>query len=131
MNRWVAIVLGIVALFAGGLLFGWKGVVLVMAVLIGWMLVEFWKLMRLMGMASKGPVGRVQSAAALNERLRPGLKLVDVLPMTGSLGEKLGDAPLSYGWTDAGGARVEIVLQQGRLLSWQLIQPDAAPAASC
>ncbi len=131
MNRWVAIVLGIVALFAGGLLFGWKGVVLVMAVLIGWMLVEFWKLMRLMGMASKGPVGRVQSAAALNERLRPGLKLVDVLPMTGSLGEKLGDAPLSYAWTDAGGARVEIVLQQGRLLSWQLIQPDAAPAASC
>ncbi len=120
MNRWLGIALALAALFAGGLLFGWKGVVLVMTGLIFWLLLEFRKLMRLMGMAAKGPVGRVASAA-LDAKLRPGMKLVDLLALSGSLGEKSADEPPSYAWTDAGGARVDVVLEDGKVVRWTLI----------
>lgn len=123
-NKWMKLGLGLIALFAGGIVFGWKGVVLVMTALILWLLVEFSRLMKLMGMASKGPVGRVQSAAALNASLRQGMKLVDVLPLTGSLGEKLEGG--GYAWADASGARVEVLLADGRVASWTLL-PSAAP----
>ena len=119
-NKWVKLALAVAALFVGGIVFGWKGVVLVMTALIFWLLLEFSKLMRLMGMASKGPMGRVQSAEALNASLRAGLKLVDVLPLTGSLGQKVADTPPTYAWSDAGGARVEVVLMDGKVASWTL-----------
>ena len=124
MNRWIASALALVALFAGGILFGWKGVVLVMTMLIAWLLVQFARLMKLMGMASKGPVGRVASAAALNGQIRERMKMVDLLPLTGSLGRKVSDAPQRYDWTDAGGARVEVELADGRVLRWTLIPAD-------
>jgi len=126
MKRLLGIAVALVALFASGALFGWKGVVLVMTVLIAWLLLQFARLMKLMGMASKGPVGRVASAAALNGQLRAGMKMVDLLPLAGSLGEKLPGTVQRYGWTDAGGARVEVELGgDGRVQRWTLIPADA------
>ncbi|WP_077038443.1 hypothetical protein [Pelomonas sp. KK5] len=115
MSRLLRIVVAIAALFAAGALGGWKGVVLVMAVLIVILLVQFWQLMKLMGMAQKGPVGRVADAAALGAKLREGMKLVDVLPLAGSLGEAIEGG---YRWTDAGGARVDVALRDGRITGW-------------
>ena len=126
MKRLLGVAAALLALFASGALFGWKGVVLVMTLLIAWLLLQFARLMKLMGMASKGPVGRVASAAALADQLRAGMKMVDVLPLAGSLGEKLAGEVQRYGWTDAGGARIEVDLGgDGRVQRWTLIPADA------
>ena len=126
MKRVIGVAAALLALVASGALFGWKGVILVMTLLIGGLLLQFVRLMSLMGLAAKGPVGRVTSAASLDGRLRAGMKMVDLLPLAGSLGEKLPGTPTRYAWTDAGGARLEVELgDDGRVQRWTLIPADA------
>jgi hypothetical protein len=50
------------------------------------------------------PVGHVDSAVMLQARLKKGLRLMDIILLTRSLGEKLADDPETFRWTDAGGA---------------------------
>jgi hypothetical protein len=54
------------------------------------------------------------------------MTLMHVVTLTRSLGTKLGDAPERWGWADAGGARVEVQLEGGKLVSWQLLRDGAA-----
>lgn len=130
MNQWIGGALALAALVLGGVLYGWKGVILALTAVVFWLLMQFTRLMRVMRMATSSPVGHVDSAVMLNAKLKPGMKLVDVLPLTLSLGRKTADAPETYVWTDSGGVSVEVVLEGGRVARWKLSRPQAGPDAA-
>lgn len=134
MNPLIGSALALAAFIAGGLLYGWKGVILALTVVVFWLLLQFSRLMRTMRAASEGPVGRIGNAVMLHAKLREGMKMLEVLPLTGSLGTKVaadGDAE-TWAWTDAGEARIELVFEAGKLARWTLARPiegaDAPPA---
>lgn len=140
MNPLIGSALALAAFVAGGLLYGWKGVILALTVVVFWLLLQFSRLMRTMRAASDGPVGRVDSAVMLNSKLRAGMKMLEVLPLTGSLGRKVAAAPGSastsstsasetWAWTDAGDMRVELQFEGGKLARWTLIRPAEAADA--
>jgi len=132
MNKLFGVALALAALVLGGLLFDWKGVILALSVIVFWLLMQFSRLLRVMKMAGSAPVGHVDSAVMLNSKLRAGLKLVDLIPLTHSLGEKIAKEPETYRWTDPGGVSVELVMEAGALARWTLIRPAdevASPAA--
>lgn len=128
MNQWIGGALALAALVLGGVLYGWKGVILALTAVVFWLLMQFTRLMRVMRMATSSPVGHVDSAVMLNAKLKPGMKLVDVLPLTLSLGRKTAGAPETYVWTDQGGVSVEVVLEGGRVARWNLQRPAETQA---
>ncbi|MCV2350690.1 hypothetical protein [Paucibacter sp. Y2R2-4] len=125
MNTWIGSALALAALISGGLLYGWKGVILALTVVVFWLLLQFAKLMRIMRIASEAPVGHIESAVMLNAKLQAGMKLIELLPMTRSLGRKLSDAPETYGWIDPGGIQVEVVMAGGKVQSWSMVRPES------
>jgi hypothetical protein len=131
MNAWIGSFLALAALVGGGLLYGWRGVILALSVVVFWLLLQFSRLMRVMGTVQRAPVGQLGNAVMFQAQLKPGLKMLDLLPLAGSLGRKQQDSPLTYEWTDAGGVRVEVVMEGGRLDRWQLIRPEeSTPSAA-
>ncbi|MBC7940215.1 MAG: hypothetical protein H7Z19_10705 [Chitinophagaceae bacterium] len=60
----------------------------------------------------------------LHSKLHAGLRLVDLLKLTRSLGTRLGDpagkAHEGYAWQDDAGDVVEVELVQGRTSVWRL-----------
>ncbi len=126
MNPVVGIALALAALVGGGLLLGWKGVILALTVIVFWLLLQFSRLMRVMQTANGAPVGQIDSAVMLQSRLREGMKLMDVLPMTKSLGAKVEGQAETWAWTDAGGIRVELQFRKGVLQRWELRRPAGA-----
>jgi hypothetical protein len=130
MNKWIGGALALAALIVGGLLYGWKGVILALSAVMFWLLMQFTRLMRVMRMANSSPVGHVDSAVMLNARLKPGMKLMELIPLTRSLGRKLPDRPDTYVWMDAGGVAVEVEFKQGVCSHWQLLRPEDAAALS-
>jgi hypothetical protein len=124
--------LALVAHVAGWLLYGWPGVAMAFSATVFWLLLQFSRALRAMREAGGAPVGQVASAVMLNARLRAGMRLVDIIRLTRSLGEKLGDAPETFRWTDAGGVAVTVEMQGGRCARWSLQRPaeqaDAAGA---
>lgn len=127
MNPVVGIALALAALVGGGLLLGWKGVILALTVVVFWLLLQFSRLMRVMQTANGAPVGQIDSAVMLQSRLREGIKLMDVLPMTKSLGAKVEGQAETWAWTDAGGIRLELQFRKGVLQRWELRRPPGAP----
>ena len=127
MNPVVGIALALAALVGGGVLLGWKGVILALTVVVFWLLLQFSRLMRVMQTANGAPVGQIDSAVMLQSRLREGMKLMDVLPMTKSLGAKVEGQAETWAWTDAGGIRVELQFRKGVLQRWELRRPAGAP----
>ncbi len=103
----------IAALFLGGWLLGWPGVVLVLAVVVGVLMARFLRLMRVVRLTAEGPTGVVSDAAALHARLRLGMALVDVLAQAGSGGEPVLDTPHTYRWRDASGAQLTLGFDAG------------------
>ena len=78
---------------------------------------------------NKGPLWIVypyDSAVMLQSRLREGMKLMDVLPMTKSLGAKVEGQAETWAWTDAGGIHVELQFRKGVLQRWELRRPAEA-----
>ena len=123
--------LAVAAVAAGYLGYGWPGVVLAVTVVVFWLLLQFSRALRVMRDAGQAPKGRVASAVMLNARLKPGLRLMDILRLTRSLGDRLADDPETFAWRDEGGATVTVELQNGRCTRWTLQRPDeaAAPAS--
>ncbi|MBV8605819.1 MAG: hypothetical protein JO224_14115 [Pelomonas sp.] len=121
--------LAAIALFGAGALAGWQGVMLVACAFVGWLLVQFRRLMRVMDEAGRAPLGAVADAAALDAQLRAGMKLEELVALTRSLGAKTAAAEPTYAWTDPGGTRVEVVLAQRRVASWRLVKPAPDGAA--
>jgi hypothetical protein len=112
--------------------YGGRGVLLAVSVIVFWLLLQFSRALRVMRTAGQRPVGRVDSAVMLNARLRAGMTLMQVIPLTRSLGERIGvgDDPEHWRWTDAGGATVDLALRGGKVERWTLSRSDGdAPAA--
>lgn len=129
MNKWIGSALALAAFIMGGVFYGWQGVVLALSGVIFWLLMQFSRLTRVMRMAKDAPIGHVDSAVMLNARLKPGMRLIDILPLAKSLGQKVGDAPETYRWTDAGEVSVEVALEDGKVTRWQLQRPPESPAS--
>lgn len=103
--------------------YGWPGVVLAISVVVFWLLLQFSRALRVMRLAAAAPVGQVPSAVMLHSKLRAGLRLMDIIKLTRSLGRKVRDAPETFAWRDESGAEVEIEFEDGRCARWHLNRP--------
>ena len=124
--------LAALAVALGYYFFGWRGVALAGSGMVFWLLLQFSRALRVMRTASGAPIGTVPSAVMFNARLHVGMRLMNILMLTRSLGEKLSDEPETYRWRDAAGDRVEVVLRSARCSEWTLTRAaaDTAPVAA-
>ena len=120
--------LAVVAVVAGWYSYGWPGVLLAVSVTVFWLLLQFSRVLRVMRMAAGRPVGSIDSAVMLHAKLRTGLKLLQILPLTRSLGQKVADDPETFVWTDGGGDRVRVELRDGRCTAFALERAAGAAA---
>ena len=127
MNPLLGWGLAAVAVVGGFLAYGWQGVLLAVTVIVFWLLLQFGRALRAMRDAAAQPVGSTASAVMLYAALRPGMRLLQILPLAGSLGQKVADDPETFVWTDAGGDRVRVQLRGGRTLAVQLERAGDAP----
>ena len=117
------------ALVLGFALYGWLGVVLAFTVIVFWLLLQFSRVLRTMQQASGRPVGSVPSAVMLHSRLRKGMPVAELLQLTRSLGQRVGDDPESFRWQDEGGDAVRVSLHRGRVGAWTLERAGGSPGA--
>ena len=120
MNALLGWAMAVLAVVAGYVGYGWRGLVLALTVVVFWMLLQFSRALRAMREAAGRPVGRVDSAVMLHAGLRPGMRLVDIMKLTRSLGEVLSQDPEVFVWTDDSGDRVRVELRAGRVSVWAL-----------
>ena len=91
--------LAVAAVVAGYWGYGVPGLALASTAIVFWLLLQFSRAMRVMRKAGSAPLGRVGSAVMLNAKLRPGMTMLEILPLTGSLGAVVGDtADETYRW---------------------------------
>lgn len=122
--------LAVVAVAVGYASYGWQGVLLAVSVVVFWLLLQFSRALRVMRMAAGRPVGAIDNAVMLHARLRPGMRLLEILPLTRSLGQKVADEPETFVWTDAGGDRVRVELRAGRCSAFALERAPAGGGAA-
>jgi hypothetical protein len=125
--------LAVVAIALGWFQWGWQGVILAISVVVFWLLLQFSRAMRVMRQAAGAPIGHVDSAVMLNAKLRAGMRLMEIIPLTRSLGQAVeGEpgVPETFTWTDTSGACVRVQLVGGRLRQWSLERPAERPAES-
>jgi hypothetical protein len=117
------------ALCAGYLLYGWPGLVLAISVVVFWLLLQFSRSLRVLRMAAQRPKGSIDNAVMLKARLQPGMLMMQVLPLTRSLGEKVADEPETWLWRDAGGDAVRVELRANRVSAVRLERAAAGDEA--
>jgi len=103
--------------------FGWWGFSLVSSGIIFWLLQHTSRLMRTMERAAQQPLGVVGSAVMLNSQLHPGMRLLQVIGLSGSLGKQTSPSAQQtevFTWHDASGDSVSCTFQDGRLTDWAL-----------
>ena len=125
--------LAVVAIALGWFQWGWQGVLLAISVVVFWLLLQFSRAMRVMRQAAGAPIGHVDSAVMLNAKLRAGMRLMEIIPLTRSLGQAVeGEpgVPETFTWTDTSGACVRVQLVGGRLRQWSLERPAESPVES-
>jgi hypothetical protein len=127
MNTLIGWGLAVAAVAAGYLGYGWPGVALALSVVVFWLLLQFSRAVRAMRQAADRPIGHIDNAVMLQAKLQVGMRLLQVLKLTRSLGEKLGDDPETFAWRDAGGDTVQVELRDGRVSAVRLQRaaPDA------
>jgi hypothetical protein len=106
---------------------GWAGVGIASGALLMWLLLHFTRMMQVLKRSAKRPVGHVGSAVMLHAKLKPGMTLLHVVAMTGSLGERIseqGIQPERYCWRDGGESFVHCDFLQGKLKIWSLTRPE-------
>jgi len=131
MNAWFGWALAAAALFIGWRSYGWPGVALAFSVIVFWLLLQFSRSVRVMRSASESPVGHVDSAVMLNAKLREKQPMLEIVKLTKSLGQRVGDEPEVWRWADDGGSSVEITFVNGRCTRWVLQRPpETAEAAA-
>ena len=131
MNAWFGWALAAAALFIGWRSYGWPGVALALSVIVFWLLLQFSRSVRVMRSASESPVGHVDSAVMLNAKLREKQPMLEIVKLTKSLGQRVGDEPEVWRWADDGGSSVEITFVNGRCTRWVLQRPpETAEAAA-
>ncbi len=128
MNPLIGWGLAALAIGMGYVQWGWQGAVLGLTLVVFWLLLQFSRVMRVMRMAADAPVGHVANAVMLNSTVSHAMRLLEILPLTRSLGRKLADDPETFEWSDAAGDRVVIELVKGRCTQWRLERNAAAEA---
>ncbi len=122
---WAGWGLAVAAVAAGYAGWGWRGVVLAVTVIAFWLLLQFSRALRVMRNAAGRPIGHVASAVMLNSKLSPGMRLAQVMTLTGSFGQRLGEPEGTierFAWRDEGGDEVRLQLDDGRLVHWELVR---------
>lgn len=107
---------------AGWLGWGWRGIVLAVTVIVFWLLLQFSRTLRAMQRAAQQPLGSVASAVMLQARVQPGMPLLKVIGLAGSLGRRIAEQPETFAWTDAGGDSVHVELAAGRVSKVTLVR---------
>jgi hypothetical protein len=131
MSATVGWALAVLAVAAGYVGYGWPGVVLAITVVVFWLLLQFSRSLRVLRDASGRPVGSVDNAVMLQARVQPGMRLVDVLKLTKSLGTRVGDEPAeAFVWRDAAGDEVRIELRGGQVSGVTLTRAGAGTPAA-
>jgi hypothetical protein len=126
--------LALAAVVGGWLSYGGPGVALALTVIVFWLLLQFSRALRVMRQAAGAPVGYVDSAVMLHAKLRRGMRLMDIIPLTRSLGQVaqregagVPAATEIFTWTDGAGVAVRVELVAGRLRHWDLQRPGPSP----
>jgi hypothetical protein len=121
--------LAVAALGLGYAGYGWPGVALALTVVVFWLLLQFSRALRVMRAAGQAPMGHIsggRSALMLQSKIQRGMRLPQVMKLTGSFGVKaplLASSPPEtelFVWTDAGGDAVQVVLTAGKVATWEL-----------
>ena len=127
MDTRIGWALAVAAVALGYVQWGWKGVLLAVSGIVFWLLMQFTRALRAMRTAGGAPVGHVASAVMLQARLKTGMRLMDIILLTHSLGQKQDttapDADETFRWADTSGAAVTVDLAKGRCLRWALTRP--------
>ena len=132
--------LALAAVVAGWMQWGWQGVVMAVTLIVFWLLLQFNRALRVMRQAAGAPVGYVGSAVMVHARMRRGMRLMEVIPITRSLGQVTEPDPAAgagigtreaFTWSDESGAQLRVDLVGGRVVRWTLQRPSepATPAA--
>jgi uncharacterized protein (DUF58 family) len=109
------------ALVAGYVSYGWRGLVLALTVIVFWLLLQFSRTLRVLRGAAQSPVGHVANAVMLHAKLQAGMRLPQVIALTGSLGRKVDDEPNeTWAWADGQGDEVQVQFAAGRCHTWRL-----------
>lgn len=130
---WVGWGLAVAAIAVGFAAYGWQGAVLGLTVAVFWLLLQFSRAVRVLRMAGQAPVGHVDSAVMLHARLRPGMTMMQLIVLTRSLGERIGDQPEVWRWSD-GAASVVVTMGPVGIAQWRLDRmpdPTIDPATRC
>jgi len=131
--RNIAVVLGLAVLLYGSFrAFGWWGFSLVSSGIVFWLLQLSTRLMQTMERAANQPVGTVANAVMFHAQLHDGLRLLKVIALAASLGQRIPSEDKStdiFEWRDAGGDSVQCHFLEGRLQQWSLSRASANPAA--
>jgi hypothetical protein len=131
--RNLAVVLGLAVLLYGSFrAFGWWGFSLVSSGIVFWLLQLSTRLMQTMERAADQPVGTVANAVMFHAQLHDGLRLLKVIALAASLGQRIPSEDKStdiFEWRDAGGDSVQCHFLEGRLQQWSLSRANANPAA--
>jgi len=111
----------------------WGGIALVVSGLVTVALIYLNRMMAVLRRVADRPKGFVGSAVMLNAKLKRGVNLMHVIALTNSIGEVLspeGQQPELFRWTDGTGSFVTCEFANGRLVSWELVRPQAASTDS-
>jgi hypothetical protein len=117
------------AVIVGWWAYGWQGLVLAFTLIAFWTILQFNRATRVMRNAAQRPMGSIDSVAMVQARLETGLTLLEVLPITGSLGVKLNDRD-EWQWTDAAGNDLVLVFRRGVLVRWAVARADDGDGAA-
>jgi hypothetical protein len=125
--------LALAAVVVGWMQWGWQGVVMAITLISFWLLLQFNRALRVMRQAGGAPVGRVGSAVMVHARMRRGMRLMEIIPITRSLGQVTEPDPTAgpgigvreaFTWQDDSGAELRVDLAGGRVVRWTLQRPD-------
>ena len=104
--------------------YGWPGLALAISAIVFWLLLQFNRAVRVMKSAADSSLGEIESAVMFQAKLQAGLTMLQIVTRTKSLGMKVEGSEDDWVWHDAGGSRVRLHFERGRLKSWQIERPE-------
>ena len=110
--------------------YGLEGLAMAASVIVFWLLLTFNRALRVMKNATASPLGHVPSAVMFHAGLKRGMRMLQIVTKTKSLGRKLGPGDDDWAWSDEGGREVRLHLERGRLVRWSISDEAASAEAA-